>query len=60
MFGCGTPLLERAQAAGVARTDLTFDDLIKLVAGITSGKFADDAQRDRVLQVALDGVRTGR
>ena len=60
MFDCGTPLLERAQAAGTARADLTFDDLIKLVSGITSGKFTDDAQRDRVLQIALDGVRTGR
>jgi AcrR family transcriptional regulator len=60
MFDCGTPLLRRAQEAGSARADLSFDELIKLVAGVTSGKFTDDAQRDRVLQIALDGVRTGR
>lgn len=60
MVGCGAPLLERAQAAGEARSDLTFDDLLRLIAGITSGGFVDDAQRDRVLQVALDGIRGTR
>jgi AcrR family transcriptional regulator len=53
----GEPLLKRAQDAGVARPDLTFDDFLKLLSGITSGVFADDAQRDRVLAIALDGVR---
>lgn len=53
----GEPLLERAQRAGVAREDLQFDDVLKLVSGITSGVFTDDAQRDRVLQIALDGIR---
>ena len=57
MFAAGTPLFERAQAAGEVRTDLSFDDLIKLVAGVTSTGFTDDAQRERVLAVALDGVR---
>jgi AcrR family transcriptional regulator len=54
----GEPLLRRAQDAGVVRTDLTFDDLLRLLSGITSGTFADDAQRDRVLAIALDGLRT--
>jgi AcrR family transcriptional regulator len=58
MFTCGTPLLERAQAAGEARTDIDFDDVVRLVSGITSGGFVDEAQRDRVLQIALDGLRT--
>jgi AcrR family transcriptional regulator len=53
----GEPLLTRAQQAGVVRTDLTFDDLLRLLSGITSGTFADDAQRDRVLEIALDGLR---
>ena len=53
----GEPLLTRAQAAGVVRADLTFDDFIKLLSGITSGVFADAAQRDRVLAIALDGIR---
>jgi AcrR family transcriptional regulator len=57
MFTCGTPLLQRAQAAGEARADIDFDDVVRLVSGITSGGFVDEAQRDRVLQIALDGLR---
>ena len=60
MYGAGGPLFERAQAAGAVRPDVTFDDLVRMLSGITSARFADDAQRDRVLQIALDGVRTGR
>ncbi|MFJ8006934.1 TetR/AcrR family transcriptional regulator [Streptomyces fagopyri] len=57
MYQAGGPLFERAQKAGEARTDMDFDDLLRMVAGITSTNFLDDAQRDRVLTVALDGVR---
>ncbi|MER6674060.1 helix-turn-helix domain-containing protein [Streptomyces sp. NPDC000983] len=60
MYAAGGPLLERAQRAGVARTDMDFGDLLRMVAGITATTFVDDAQRDRVLAIALDGVRTGR
>ena len=57
IYAAGEPLLARAQEAGVARTDLSFDDFLRLLSGITWGTFTDDAQRDRVLQVALDGIR---
>ncbi|MEU0335442.1 helix-turn-helix domain-containing protein [Streptomyces sp. NPDC006193] len=60
MYAAGGPLLERAQRAGVARTDMDFGDLLRMVAGITATAFEDDAQRDRVLAIALDGVRTAR
>ncbi|WP_053662335.1 TetR/AcrR family transcriptional regulator [Streptomyces sp. MMG1121] len=60
MYAAGGPLLERAQQAGAARADMDFGDLLRLVAGITATAFDDDAQRDRVLAIALDGVRTGR
>ncbi|GAA2219223.1 helix-turn-helix domain-containing protein [Streptomyces nogalater] len=60
MYAAGGPLLERAQRAGAARTDMDFGDLLRLVAGIMATTFEDDAQRDRVLAIALDGVRTGR
>ena len=56
----GEPLLARAQDAGEVRTDLTFDDLLRMVSGLTAGRFADDAQRERVLGIALDGIRAGR
>ncbi|MGI5135114.1 MULTISPECIES: TetR/AcrR family transcriptional regulator [unclassified Streptomyces] len=58
MYQAGGPLFEQAQKAGEARTDIGFDDLLRMVAGITATNFLDDAQRDRVLAVALDGVRT--
>ncbi|MFI6493420.1 TetR/AcrR family transcriptional regulator [Streptomyces sp. NPDC050564] len=60
MYQAGGPLFERAQRAGEAREDMDFDDLLRMIAGITATNFLDDAQRDRVLTVALDGVRTAR
>ncbi|MEU1404115.1 helix-turn-helix domain-containing protein [Streptomyces sp. NPDC005728] len=60
MFAAGGPLLERTQEAGVARADMDIGDLLRMVSGITATAFDDDAQRDRVLSIALDGVRTVR
>ncbi|MET7474008.1 helix-turn-helix domain-containing protein [Streptomyces sp. NPDC005648] len=60
LYTAGVPLLERAQEAGVARKDMDIGDLLRLVSGVTGTAFVDDAQRDRVLGIALDGVRTGR
>ncbi|MDQ0371281.1 TetR/AcrR family transcriptional regulator [Catenuloplanes indicus] len=57
MYAAGRPLFARAQAAGVARADATFDDVLRMVSGITAGAYVDDAQRERVLTMALDGVR---
>ncbi|EST35393.1 hypothetical protein M878_06120 [Streptomyces roseochromogenus subsp. oscitans DS 12.976] len=53
-------VLERAQNAGVVRPDMGFTDLLRMVAGITATAFDDDARRDRVPAIALDGVRTAR
>lgn len=58
MYEAGEPLFERAQKAGVVRTDIAFDDVLRLVSGITAAACVDDAQRDRVLAVALSGLRT--
>ncbi|MFD4570729.1 TetR/AcrR family transcriptional regulator [Streptomyces sp. NPDC058417] len=57
MYAAGGPLFARAQEAGEARADMDFGDLLRLVAGVTATTFTDDAQRDRVLAIALDGVR---
>ncbi|MGW0763056.1 TetR/AcrR family transcriptional regulator [Streptomyces sp. NPDC002814] len=57
MYAAGGPLFQRAQEAGEARKDMDFDDLLRMVSGITATHFLDEAQRDRVLTVALDGVR---
>ncbi|WP_392756636.1 TetR/AcrR family transcriptional regulator [Streptomyces sp. LN590] len=60
MYEAGAPLLTRAQTAGEARTDMTFDDLIRMVAGITGATYPEPEQRDHILKIALDGVRTHR
>ncbi|MGW7238525.1 TetR/AcrR family transcriptional regulator [Streptomyces sp. NPDC054804] len=60
MYSAGGPLLERAQKAGVVRTDMEIGDLLRMVSGITATAFEDEAQRDRVMSIALDGVRAVR
>ncbi|MGW0417708.1 TetR/AcrR family transcriptional regulator [Streptomyces sp. NPDC003015] len=60
MYAAGGPLFARAQEAGEAREDMDFTDLLRMVAGITATAFDDDVQRDRVLSIALDGVRVSR
>lgn len=57
IYAACEPLFLRAQEAGEARTDMSFDDLIRMIAGITATAFRDTAQRNRVLTVAMDGVR---
>jgi AcrR family transcriptional regulator len=57
MYAAGEPLLARAQEAGEARTDISFDDVLRMVSGITAVGFVDEEQRERVLAIALDGVR---
>jgi len=57
MYGAGRPLLQRAQDAGKARSDVIFEDVLRLINGISGVTFADDDQRDRVLTMALDGVK---
>jgi AcrR family transcriptional regulator len=53
----GEPLLRRAQDAGIVRTDVTIEEVIRLVAGIAKIPFAEPAEIERVLAVALDGLR---
>ncbi|MEV4569438.1 helix-turn-helix domain-containing protein [Nonomuraea sp. NPDC049419] len=57
IHAAGRPLLERAQAAGVARSDVSFDDVLFLVNGVSGTNFVVEAQRERVLTMALDGIR---
>ncbi len=57
LYGAGEPLLERAQAAGRARADVSFQDVLHLVNGLSGATYTDDEQRERVLTMALDGIR---
>jgi AcrR family transcriptional regulator len=53
----GEMLLQRAQDAGGARKDTNFTDVGRMVAGIAAIKATDPEQIDRILDVALDGLR---
>ena len=53
----GEPLLEAAQAAGVARSDVNFMDVVRMVGGIGTMANAEPDQVARILDVALDGLR---
>jgi AcrR family transcriptional regulator len=57
IYAAVEPLLTRAQRSGAARPDVSSDDLLRLISGLTAGGYVDDAQRERVLAIALDGVR---
>jgi AcrR family transcriptional regulator len=56
-YGAGEPLLGRAQEAGEVRPDVSIDDVVKMVGGIAKIQGADAATVERILSVALDGLR---
>ena len=55
--GAGTALVERAQHAGVIRADTNFMDVVRMVGGIALVPTADPGQKERMLELALDGLR---
>ena len=57
LYSAGEPLLQRAQDAGVVRSDVSIGEVIQLVVGIAKVPNADPAQTKHVLRVALDGLR---
>jgi AcrR family transcriptional regulator len=60
LYGAGGPLLKRAQDAHVIREDVSIDDLLRLVTSVTGASFTSPEQRDRVLAIALDGLRAAK
>src|SRR5215470_17960038 len=56
-YGAGEPLLRRAQEAGAVRPDVSIDDVVKMVGGIAKIQGAEPATIERILSVALDGLR---
>jgi len=59
LIAAGEPLLERAQSAGAARSDVSFDDVIMGVSAIGKLPGASPSQVERVLDMTLDGLRYG-
>ena len=60
IWAAGGPLLQRAQADGTARPDASFDDLLHLICGVTLLRSTEPGRLERVLGIALDGVRAQR
>jgi AcrR family transcriptional regulator len=56
-YRAGEPLLARAQDAGDVRSDTDIDEVLRMVGGIAKIQAASPAEIDRVLTVALDGLR---
>jgi AcrR family transcriptional regulator len=57
LFAAGEPLLKRAQEAGVVRPDVNIGEVIQMVVGIGKIPASDPGQTERILRVALDGLR---
>ena len=57
MRDAGTLLLERAQRAGAASPEVSIDDILRMITGISIVEYVDDAQRERVLELAFAGLR---
>lgn len=58
LFVAGEPVLQRAQDAGVVRADTDFTEIIQLVGGIAKIHETAPGQREHILDIALDGLRT--
>jgi AcrR family transcriptional regulator len=57
LVDAGNALVERAQAAGAVRPDTSFLDIGRMVSGIAVVPTADPEQQERMLSLALDGLR---
>jgi AcrR family transcriptional regulator len=57
LFASGEPLLRRAQEAGVVRPDVEFPEVMQMVMGIAKVHAGDPSQSNRMVRIALDGLR---
>lgn len=57
LTGAGSALIERGQRAGVVREDTSFADVGRMVSGIAVVSVTDPEQKERMLQIVLDGLR---
>jgi AcrR family transcriptional regulator len=57
LYRSGEPLLKRAQEAGVVRPDVEFPEVLQMAIGIGKIPASNPAQVERMLRIALDGLR---
>ena len=60
IYGAGEPLLQRAQAAGEVRADVDISDVTKMISGIAGLRRTEPEQIERLVTIALDGLRPSR
>ena len=56
-YAAAQPLFDRAVASGDVRGDATCQDIMRLISGVAGVTFTDPEQRQRVLAIAIDGLR---
>jgi AcrR family transcriptional regulator len=59
LVGAGEGLVQRAQDAGVVRPDASFMEIVRMVGGIAAIPNVEPDEVDRILGIALDGLRYG-
>ena len=57
LYSAGAPLVERAQNAGIVRADVGIADVLHLISGVAKVSATNNDQAERILEVALDGLR---
>lgn len=57
LYTAGGPLLERAQQAKIVRPDVSIADVLHLISGVAKISTTNREQAERILEVALDGLR---
>jgi AcrR family transcriptional regulator len=57
IYDAGEPLLERAQTARVVRPDVDIADVTRMVSGIASLRTVPPEEVERLVAIALDGLR---
>ncbi len=57
IYDAAEPLLKRAQEAGEVRGDVDISDVTKMVSGIAGIRTAEPGQVERLVAIALDGLR---
>ncbi len=57
IYDAGDPLLKRAQEAGAVRADVDISDVTKMVSGIAGLRTVDTEHAERLVSIALDGLR---
>ena len=57
LFAAGEPLLQRAQAAGVVRADVTIGQVMQMVIAIAKTAGSEPGQVEHLVRIVLDGLR---